>query len=52
MQDLTRKACTHREAVEGDVEDIEPFESLRRAIRDVKAGRTYPVESLWQGIDA
>jgi hypothetical protein len=27
-------------------------ESFRQGWRDVKAGRVYPIESLWDGIDA
>jgi len=28
------------------------LESLRASLEDVKAGRVYPIEELWDGIDA
>lgn len=28
------------------------LESLRVSLEDVKAGRVYPIEALWDGIDA
>jgi DNA invertase Pin-like site-specific DNA recombinase len=31
---------------EGDA--LDPREALREALRDVKAGRVYPVEALWE----
>ena len=38
------------------VEEEEPWptavETLRDALEDMKAGRTYPIEKLWDGIDA
>ena len=38
------------------VEEGEPWptavETLRDALEDMKAGRTYPIEKLWDGIDA
>ena len=38
------------------VEEDEPWptaeETLRDALDDMKAGRTYPIEKLWDGIDA
>jgi hypothetical protein len=49
---LLRLVHSFREGVEEELEDIDPAESLRRAIQDVKAGRVYPIETLWDGIDA
>ena len=49
---LLKIVHAYREAVDEETEDIDPRESLRQAIRDVKAGRTYPIETLWDGIDA
>ena len=38
------------------IEEDEPWptaeETLRDALEDMKAGRTYPIEELWDGIDA
>lgn len=35
--------------VEIDEDDmLDPREALREALRDVKAGRVYPVEALWE----
>ena len=38
------------------VEEDEPWptaeETLRDALDDMKAGRTYPIEKIWDGIDA
>lgn len=42
----------YREAVDDEIKEIDPRESLRQAVRDVKAGRTYPIDTLWDGIDA
>ena len=49
---LLKIVHAYREAMNKDVEDVDPRESLRQAIRDVKAGRTYPIKTLWDGIDA
>lgn len=49
---LLKIVHAYREALEDEDADIDPAESLRRAIRDVKAGRVYPIETLWDGIDA
>ncbi len=38
--------------VEIDTEEVyDPREALREALRDVKAGRVYPVETLWEDLD-
>jgi hypothetical protein len=34
-----------------DEDDIDPAEALREAMRDIKAGRVYPVETLWEDLD-
>lgn len=49
---LLKIVHAYREAVEDEDTDSDPAESLRRAIQDVKAGRVYPIETLWDGIDA
>ncbi|MGH8529149.1 MAG: hypothetical protein ACRETN_04800 [Nevskiales bacterium] len=49
---LLKIVHAYREAVDDEIEGDDPRESLRQAIRDVKAGRTYPIKSLWDGIDA
>lgn len=49
---LLKIVHAYREAVSEEIEEVDPRESLRQAIRDVKAGRTYPIDTLWDGIDA
>lgn len=36
----------------GDTPKTLVLESLRASLEDVKAGRVYPIEELWNGIDA
>ena len=49
---LLKIVHAYREAMHDGIEDADPRDSLRQAIQDVKAGRTYPIETLWDGIDA
>jgi hypothetical protein len=49
---LLKIVHAYREALEEEAAEFDPAESLRRAVADVKAGRTYPIETLWDGIDA
>ena len=35
-----------------NLEDISPQDSFRRAWKEIQAGETLPVETLWDGIDA
>lgn len=47
---LLRLMHSFREGVEQEIEDIEPAESIRRGLADIRAGRVYPIETLWDGI--
>jgi hypothetical protein len=38
----------YREAVD---DHIDPAESIRRGLEDVRSGRVHPVETLWDGIE-
>ena len=49
---LLKIVHAYREAVQDEDVNLSPADSLRQAIGDVKAGRTYPIETLWDGIDA
>ncbi len=40
----------YREAVDDEAEDIDPRDSLRQALREVKAGKTRPIEGLWERV--
>ena len=35
-----------------NLEDIPPQDSFRQAWKEIQAGETLPVETLWDGIDA
>ena len=48
---LLKIVHAYREAVENS-DDFDVAASLKRSIADVKAGRVYPIETLWDGIDA
>ncbi len=47
---LLRLVHSFREGVEQEIEDIDPTESIRRGLADIRAGRVYPIETLWDGI--
>lgn len=49
---LLRVVHSFREGIEQDALWPSAEESLREALRDVKAGRTYPVETLWNRVEA
>lgn len=38
----------YREAVD---DDIDPAESIRRGLADIRAGRVHPIDTLWEGIE-
>lgn len=47
---LLRLVHSFREGVEQEIEDIDPRDSLRQAMREVKAGKTQPLEGLWDRV--
>lgn len=49
---LLRVVHSFREGIEDEHAEIDPAESVRRGLADIRAGRTYPIETLWDGIDA
>jgi hypothetical protein len=48
---LLRLVHSFRERIEGDEPWPSAADSFRDAWRDVDAGRTQPLDSLWDGID-
>lgn len=49
---LLRLVHAFRKGVGGDEPWPDAERSFREGWRDIKAGRTYPIETLWDGIDA
>lgn len=49
---LLRLVHSFREGIEADEPWPSAADSLRDGWRDVSAGRTQPLDSLWDGIDA
>ena len=49
---LLRLVHSFREGIEEDEPELTAAESFREGWRDMKAGRTHPIETLWNGIDA
>lgn len=47
---LLRLVHSFREGVEQEIEDIDPRDSLRQALREVKAGKTQPLDGLWDRV--
>lgn len=47
---LLRLVHSFREGIEQEIEDVDPRESLRQALREVKAGKTRPIEGLWERV--
>jgi hypothetical protein len=47
---LLKIVHAYREAVEADREVIDPRQALRQALREVKAGKTRPIEGLWERV--
>lgn len=43
---LLKIVHSYRKGVEQEIEDAEPRESLRQALRDIKEGRTRPIEGV------
>lgn len=48
---LLRLVQSFREGVEADEPWPSAEDSLREALRDVKAGHTYPIETLWDRVE-
>ena len=44
---LLKIVHSFREGIEQEIEDADPRDSLRQALREVKAGKTRSVEGLW-----
>lgn len=49
---LLRLVHAFREGIEKDESWPHAAESFREGWRDVKAGRVYPIDTLWDGMDA
>jgi hypothetical protein len=47
---LLKIVHSFREGVEQELEDVDPRDSLRQALRETKAGKTRPVEGLWKRV--
>jgi hypothetical protein len=47
---LLRLVQSFREGTEQEIEDIDPRNSLRQALREVKAGKTQALEGLWDRV--
>jgi hypothetical protein len=47
---LLKIVHSYREGIEQEIEDIDPRDSLRQALREVKAGKTRPIEGLWKRV--
>lgn len=48
---LLRLVQSYREGV-CDEDELSPAESFREGWRDMKAGRTYPIDTLWDKVEA
>jgi len=49
---LLRLVHSFREGIEADEPWPTAAESFREGLRDAKAGRVQPIDTLWNGIDA
>jgi len=49
---LLRLVHSFREGIEEDEPWPTAVESIREGLRDAKAGRVQPIDTLWNGIDA
>lgn len=47
---LLRLVHSFREGVEHEIEDVDPRDSLRQALREVKAGQTQPLAGMWERV--
>jgi hypothetical protein len=45
---LLKIVHSYREGIEQEIEDVDPRDSLRQALREVKAGKTRSIEGLWK----
>jgi len=45
---LLKLVHSFRDGIEQEIEDVNPRDSLRQALREVKAGKTRSVEGLWK----
>jgi len=49
---LLRLVHSFREGIEKDEPWPTAEESLREGLRDIRAGRVYPIETLWDNVNA
>jgi len=47
---LLKLVHSYRQGIEQEIEDVDPRDSLRQALREVKAGKTRSVEGLWERV--
>lgn len=45
---LLKLVHSFREGIEQEIEDVDPRDSLRQALHEVKAGKTRSVDGLWK----
>jgi len=47
---LLKIVHSYREGVEQEIDDIDPRDALRQALREVKAGKRRSIEGLWDRV--
>jgi len=47
---LLKIVHSFREGIEREIEDVDPRDSLRQALREVKTRKTQPVKGLWSRV--
>jgi len=47
---LLKLVHSFREGVEHEIEEVNPRDSLRQALREVKGKRTQPIKGLWNRV--
>lgn len=47
---LLRLVHSFREGIEQEIEDVDPRDSLRQALREVKAGKARPIAGQWERV--
>lgn len=47
---LLKIVHSFREGIEQEIEEVNPRDSLRQALREVKAGKTRSVDGLWKRV--
>ena len=47
---LLRMVHSYREGIEQEIEDVNPRDSLRQALREVRLGKARPVDGLWKRV--